>query len=514
MSNEMNNVIFEAEHIRKQFIGCLALDDVSISLRAHEVHAIIGENGAGKSTICKILTGQYQPTEGSLKMFGKPVQFKSTHDSKVKGISMVYQERNLIPHLTGAENIMLGSEPHNGPFMNMKKLRKRAYELRDRLGIDVPLDVPVNTLGAGSQQIIEIIRAFSTEPKVVILDEPTASLGEGEVAPFLEFVKRLKRENDIAIIFISHKLEEVYEVADTISVFTEGRKILTDRSENLTHEDCIRAMLKNNDMAAFDINESVVAHDDVVLEVGSCEYDDAVHNLGIRVYRGEVVGFYGLIGSGRTEFAEAMYGVRPIKNADIKFNGVPIKDFTTSKMIERGMIMTPEKRADAIYPTYSLSNNINVLFLNKTVRKFLGFTNARKEAAVAKKVLGSNKVKFSSPKQEIRELSGGNIQKIVIGRSMNVENVSLMIFDEPTTGLDLGAKHDVYLIARRLAEEERVSSIFISSELNELLSVCNRIYVFAGGNVTEMFTRDAFDKEKILHAAFRRQTSGTAKSGN
>lgn len=499
-----NRPILEIEHVRKQFIGCLALDDVSVCFREHEVHAIIGENGAGKSTMCKILTGIYQPDGGVIKLDGVTTHMKNTHDSKSKGISMVYQERNLVPHLTGAENIMLGDEPHNGPLMDQKKLLAKANELKNRLGIEVPLDTPVMHLGAGTQQIIEIIRAFASEPKVLILDEPTASLGEGEVTPFLDFIKRLKNENNIAIIFISHKLEEVYEIADTISVFTEGRCIVTDKAENLTHEDCIRAMLKNNDMAPFEVDENNVDKSNIVLEVGDCTFDDRDHHIGIKVYRGEVVGFYGLVGSGRTEFAEALYGVRRMQKADVTFAGEKITDFKTQKMIDRGMIMTPEKRANAIYSTYSLTDNVAILFLNKLCNKFLGLVRPKKNSEMADKVLSLNKVKFSSPKQQIRELSGGNIQKIVIGRSMSVDNVKLMILDEPTTGLDLGAKHDVYVVARRLADEEKVSSIFISSELNELLSVCNRIYIFAHGNVAGEVDRAHFNKEFILNTAFRR----------
>lgn len=499
-----NRPLLEIKNIRKQFIGCLALDDVSVAFREHEVHAIIGENGAGKSTMCKILTGLYQPDGGTIEMEGQSVRFRSTHDSKQKGISMVYQERNLVPHLTGAENIMLGDEPHIGPLMNKRKLLETANRLKDRLGIEVPLDIPVQQLGAGTQQIIEIIRAFSTNPKVLILDEPTASLGEGEVAPFLEFIKRLKRENEIAIIFISHKLEEVYSVADTISVFTEGRCIVTDKAKNLTHEDCIRSMLKNNDMKPFEIDAAKVDRDKVVLDVGDCTYDDREHKLGIKVYRGEVVGFYGLVGSGRTEFAEAIYGVRRMQKGNVVFNGERISDFDTRKMINRGMIMTPEKRANAMFAADSLTDNVAILFLNKLSARFLGLLQPKRNEEMALKVLRENKVKYSSHKQSIRELSGGNIQKIIIGRSMQVENVSLLIMDEPTTGLDLGAKHDVYVVARKLADEDRVSSIFISSELNELLSVCNRIYIFADGNVTGVVERENFDKEYILNAAFRR----------
>ncbi|MEG2253689.1 MAG: ATP-binding cassette domain-containing protein, partial [Clostridia bacterium] len=311
-----------------------------------------------------------------------------------------------MPHFTGAENIMLGDEPHIGPMVNRRELFKRAYELKSRLGIEVPLDVPVQYLGAGTQQIIEIIRAFSANPKVLILDEPTASLGEGEVAPFLEFIKRLKKENSIAIIFISHKLEEVYEIADTISVFTEGRCIVTNKAKSLTHEDCIRSMLKNNDMKPFEIKGSNVNQDEVVLEVGDCDYDERTHHIGIKVYRGEVVGLYGLVGSGRTEFAEAIYGVRRMQHADIVFNGEKIKQCETQKMIDRGMIMTPEKRANAIFASDKLIDNIAILFMGKLCSKFLGFIQPKRNENIALKVLQENKVKYSDPKQAIRELSG------------------------------------------------------------------------------------------------------------
>ncbi|MEG0145406.1 MAG: ATP-binding cassette domain-containing protein, partial [Clostridia bacterium] len=247
-----------------------------------------------------------------------------------------------------------------------------------------------------------------------------------------------------------------------------------------------------------------VNQDEVVLEVGDCDYDERTHHIGIKVYRGEVVGLYGLVGSGRTEFAEAIYGVRRMQHADIVFNGEKIKQCETQKMIDRGMIMTPEKRANAIFASDTLIDNIAILFMGKLCSKFLGFIQPKRNENIALKVLQENKVKYSDPKQAIRELSGGNIQKIIVGRSLNVENISLLIMDEPTTGLDLGAKHDVYVVARRLADEDRISSIFISSELNELLSVCNRIYIFANGNVTGMVERESFDKEYILNAAFRR----------
>ena len=497
-----HQIILEVKDLTKRFPGTIAVNKANLDVCANEVHAIIGENGAGKSTICKMLTGLYTPDEGTITFLGKDVSFKSTGEAMHMGINMVYQERNLIPHLTGAQNIMLGSEPKKGLLLDEKGIRKMAREIEERIGLEVPLDVPVSTLTAGVQQSIEILRAFTTNPKLLILDEPTASLGESEIIPFLEFIKAVKHTANISIIFISHKLDEVFAVSDRISVFTEGVKIMTVRTEETTKEECIRAMLKNGNPEPIVVRKTI-ENPKTLLKVGKCTYDGKEHNLNFHVNEGEVVGFYGLVGAGRTECAQAIFGLKKISNADVEFCGERITKFNTHIMIEKGMAMTPEIRKAGMFRDYSLIDNISIMFMRHFVNRFYLVDNKKKNA-FAMDVLAKNRVKFANPEQKISSLSGGNIQKIIIGRSIASDHTKLLILDEPTNGLDLGAKHDVYVKARNLAEDQGKGVLFISSEIDEILSVCNRVYVFAFGNIVQEFAREEFDKQKILEAAFRR----------
>lgn len=496
-------VVLETRKLTKRFPGTIASNEIDFDVRSGEVHAIIGENGAGKSTICKMLTGLYQPDSGEIYFMGRKVVFRSTGDAMRAGINMVYQERNLIAHLTGAQNIMLGSEPVRGRFfLDEKRLREMAKGIQDRLGLEIPLDVPVGTLSAGVQQSIEILRAFATEPRLLVLDEPTASLGEREIVPFLHFVEELRSRMEIAVIFISHKLDEVFQVADRISVFTEGVKVMTVNKPETTREACIAAMLKNGSPEPIVVRQTV-EKPATVLRAGTCVYDGRPHRLDIHVEEGEVVGFYGLVGAGRTECAQAIAGLRPMQRGEVEFCGEPVRKFTTHEMIARGLVMTPELRAHGMFQDDSLIDNIGVLFLRRFVN-WLGLVDAKARDAFALDVLGRNNVRYASPRQRITSLSGGNIQKIIIGRSVALENIRLLILDEPTNGLDLGAKHEVYLKARHIAEEGGKAVIFISSEMDEVLSVCNRIYVFAFGHVVQEFKREEFSRRKLLEAAFRR----------
>ncbi len=498
-----DNVVLEIQNLTKRFPGTIAVNKANLDFCAGEIHAIIGENGAGKSTVCKMLTGLHTPDEGKIIFMGREVSIKSTSEGMKMGISMVYQERNLIPHLTGAQNILLGYEPiKNGILLDEKRIREKADEVQNRIGLNVPLDVPVSTLTAGVQQSIEILRAFTTNPKLLILDEPTASLGESEVVPFLNFLKEIKRTANIAIIFISHKLDEVFQVADRISVFTEGEKVLTVQKEETTKLDLIKAMLKTGNPEPIVVKDAP-PNAKTLLKVGKCTYDGREHQLDFHVDEGEVVGFYGLVGSGRTECAQAIFGLKKMKDADVVFNGEKINRFTTYEMIEKGMVMTPELRSKGMFRSYSLIDNISIMFMRQFVGRF-HMIDRQKKDEFALKVLKSNRVKYASPEQTISSLSGGNIQKIIIGRSIASDNTKLLILDEPTNGLDLGAKHDVYVKARSLAEESGKGIIFISSEIEEVLAVSNRIYVFAFGDIVQEFKREEFTSQSILEAAFRR----------
>lgn len=497
-------VVLKIENLTKEFSGLVANDHISMEVRKHEIYALCGENGAGKSTFCKMLTGVYHPDDGEIYVNGEKKVFHSPAESLASGISMVYQERNLVGHLTGAQNICLGREPKKGLLIDEKEIRKKAEEIRSKLGIEVPLDVPVDELGAGMQQIIEIIRAFYDNPSVLILDEPTASLGEGEVAPFLEFVKSLRDELDMAIFFISHKIEEVYEISDMITVFADGKKVLTAPAAELSRDDCVKAMIRAGRQKTVHVPEKDFTNAQTVLEAKEITYDNKKHRVPLVVKEGQAVGFYGLVGSGRTETMETIGGIRLSEGMDVTFAGEKITKTEPVQMIRRGFILTPEKRINGAFPGLSLEDNICNLFIDKLSNK-AGFMKFDKMREFANRVLEKNEVKYTNIEQNIIELSGGNIQKIIIGRSVELDNLKLLVLDEPTAGMDLGAKSEVYVEIRHLVDDENKSVVFISSELEELLTTCDKLYVFHDGDIVAEYKRSEFDKTRILSDAIGRK---------
>ena len=499
------SAILEVKGLTKTFGGVNVNNNISLELHSHQVLAILGENGAGKSTFCKMLTGVYHPNGGQILMNGKEVHFATPADSMAAGISMVYQERNIIGMYTGAENICLGEEPKKGAFVSPRQSAKLAYDVRERLHLNVPLDVPAEKLGAGEQQLIEILRAFRTNPKVMILDEPTASLSKDEIQPFLEFIKRTRDEMDIAIIFISHKFEEVFDIADQIVVFTDGNCVINRPVTEITEQECVAAMLRTDRVAQLKFSQrDVMTGKTPLLSVKEGVYDGKKHNIDFDVYRGEVVGFYGIVGSGRTECLEHIYGLRDAKERSFVFDGETITKCKPLDMIRRGMIMTAEKRADGLFRGMSILDNVCNLFLDELIsNKLLATIDRKKSSELTLDVLTENEVKYSSIYTPVARLSGGNQQKVAIGRSIALDNIKLLILDEPTTGIDVGAKQGIYERIRLLAEERDLGVVVISSELDELLSICDRIYVMAGGNIVDNFVRESFNKLSILETAVR-----------
>lgn len=489
--------------LTKRFAGMTAVDHVDFEVGQNEIHALIGENGAGKSTLCKMLTGLYSVDEGTIEILGEKKVFHTPADSIRAGIGMLYQERNLVPFLTAAENISLGYEAVNGLGMiDNKELMKRAQALRKQLNVDTPLNVPVEELGAGEQQLVEIMRAFYMKPRMLILDEPTASLGEGEIEPFLKFVKSLKEENNVSIIYITHKLEEIMKIADKVTVLADGAVTLNANIADLNLDDCVRAMIRSDKIKSIEIPQKDFDSLEPVLKVGSMEYDGAVHELNVEVRRGEVVGFYGLVGSGRTEMMETLFGVRRATRKEFWLDGETITSADSCDMIQRGLILTPELRANGIFPLLSLTDNICSLFTKRFSSKLDVFHGAQAKA-FSNMVLDKNLVRYMSSNQQISDLSGGNMQKVIIGRSVEVDGLRVMILDEPTVGMDLGAKSEIYLKIRHLSDEQNIGVVFVSSELDELIAVCDRIYVMYRGNSIASFRRSEFNKEQILSYAVK-----------
>lgn len=497
MSN--TSPLLSIKGITKRFTGITAVDHVSFDINKNEIHALIGENGAGKSTLCKMLTGAYTIDEGHIEINGEKMNFKGPADSMKAGINMVYQERNLIGYMTAAENISLGAEIMKGIVIDKNAAMKRAEKVREKMEVDVPLDVPVEKLGAGAQQLVEIMRAGSTDPKILILDEPTASLGEGEIEPFLAFVKKLSTDKNISVIYITHKLEEIFAIADKVTVMADGKKTMTANISEITQDECVSAMIRSEKIKAVDVpkKDYKKLEKNKVLEVKELTYDGKIHDVDFYVCKGEVVGFYGLVGSGRTETMEALSGIRRCEKKEFTFDGEVITSGDSYKMIQKGMILTPELRINGIFPSLNLVENVCTLFVKKFASK-TGMIKNQESRKFTEEVLKKNGTKYTSKNQLISELSGGNMQKIIIGRSVEVENLKLLTVDEPTAGLDLGAKSEIYLKVRNLVDNLGKSVVFISSELEEVMKVSDRMYVFYGGSVVKEFKREAFDKETIL----------------
>lgn len=497
------NPVLKVENLTKRFPGTIANDSISLEVHAGEILSIVGENGAGKSTFCKMLTGVYHPDGGTISINGERVRIDSPIQSTQMGIAMVYQERNLVRGLSVADNVCLGHEPVRHGLLDRAEMNRQASEVAKRLGLSMPMDAIVSTLGAGEQQLVEIMRAFYDTPSLLILDEPTASLSESEVEPFLNFVQQIKTSMNLAVIFISHKMDEVFRISDRIAVFTDGRCVLCEPASALTTEQCISAMLRDHKIQALSVQEHT-PNGEKLLDVRKCQFDGKKQNISFHVERGEIVGFYGLVGAGRTECMEALFGFRPCEELDAELDGEPIpRKHTPLQMLEKGVVLTPERRANGIFKTYSLIKNIDMLFLRKRLCNKLGLVMGKKSAQFAKQVLDENNVKYKDPEQAITTLSGGNIQKVIIGRSLQIDNVKLMILDEPTVGMDIGAKYEVYQKILDMAYQRDMGVIFISSELDELVSVCNRLYVFSDGDVFTEMDRKSFDKQKILSAAMR-----------
>lgn len=492
--------VLQVRGITKRFPGVTALDNVELTVQPGEVHAIVGENGAGKSTFCNIVTGIMPPDDGEIHISGRKRLFTHPAQALQDGIRMVYQERNLINFLTGAQNICLGEEPARwGGLVNEKVLFHNAEKLKNRIGIDIPLNIQVSQMSAAQRQMIEILRALLYKPALLILDEPTSSLTEADVEILFKTVRQIKQEG-IAIIFISHKMEEVFAIADVISIFRNGKKIVTKKNGEMDRNECIRHMVNRDIESLFpDVHPSA---SEKVLELVNIGDSVFLHDINLYLKKGEVVGLYGLVGSGRTELAELVYGLRKKTEGKIVLDGKEISPTTKHMLDERVFLVPEDRREKGLFFNLNLKTNLNISFIHKLVR-FLGLVKEREAIDLAKRIAGSEqlKLKFANINQNISQLSGGNKQKIVIGRWISHEEVKVLIMDEPTQGIDVGAKYEVYTIIRHHAEKREAGVLFISSELPELIGVCDRIYVFKEGTIAGELSREEFDAEKVLQFA-------------
>ncbi len=494
----MNAPLIELREITKQFPGVRALDRVSFAVREGEVHALLGENGAGKSTLIKILTGAYQPDSGTILWNGQPVRFADTRQSQSLGIVAIYQELSLYPDLTVAENIFMGHQPRTrAGLVNWKAMMERARAILHELDAD-DLDVtqPVRGLSVGNQQRIEIAKALSQNARVLIMDEPTAALTQHDVERLFEIVRRL-RERGVAIIYISHRLEEVFLLADRVTVLRDGQVVGETLEVSKTNQAELIRMMVGRTLDTF-FPKGAAKVGDVVLEVRDLTRGRAVRNVSFSLRQGEIVGLAGLIGAGRSELAHVLFGITPADSGQILIDGRPVTIRTPQDAMALGIAYVPEDRKNqGLLTAMSVRENITLAVLRQLLRGV--FINPRAEERMAKEFVGALRIRTSSLEQRVNELSGGNQQKVVVAKWLGCKP-RVLILDEPTRGIDVGAKAEIHRLMSELAQQG-MAILMISSELPEILGMSDRILVIRQGQVVAEFDRAHATQENVIAAA-------------
>lgn len=493
----MAEVLLEMKNIQKRFAGVHALDDVSFTVNKGEVHALVGENGAGKSTLMKILNGIHQKDSGSIFYRGKEVEINIPQDAQALGITMIHQELNLMPHLTVAQNIFIGREPEKGVFLDEKKMNKMAEELLGSLNIDISPTARVNHLSIAKQQMVEIAKALSFEDSsLLIMDEPTAALTEGEIQDLFKMIRDL-REKGVSIIYISHRLEELPQIADRITVLRDGQYVDTLNIEDAPKQKIISLMVGR--VIYDDPKQKSNAPEDapVVLEVRNLVAPN-VKNVSFKLRRGEILGFAGLMGAGRTETVRTIFGADPLESGEILVNGEKVDIKSPYDAVSHGISYLSEDRR-AFGLAIGLSVKENAVMAN--IEEYSGklFMNDKQIAEVTNEYVEKLSVKTPSINQLVKNLSGGNQQKLVVAKWL-IKNSDIFIFDEPTRGIDVGAKSEIYDLMQQLVEDNK-SIIMISSEIPELLRMSDRIVIMCEGRITGEIDISEATQEKIMSYA-------------
>jgi ribose transport system ATP-binding protein len=492
--------VLEVRDVSKRFAGVLALDRVSMALRPGEVHALVGENGAGKSTLIKVLTGVHQPDEGDVLYGGRPETFARPLDAQGAGISTIYQEVNLVPLLSVAENLFLGHEPTNRlGLVDRRQMHRRARSVLNGYGIDVDVRRPLRTLGLGVQQMVAIARAISADHRVVIMDEPTSSLEPREVDQLLDVVGRL-RADGVTVVYVSHRLDEVYRLCDRVTVLRDGRRVHTGPLAEISRLELVSRML-GRDVAEVArsrtrFDEHGAGHTaEPVLRARELKRRHVLHGVSVEVHVGEVVGLAGLLGSGRTETMNAVYGVDPLDEGTVEVAGSRIRSGSPGAALAAGVALIPEDRkAEGIVPTLSVRDNIVLSALPALSRA--GLVSERRVDAVVRRLMARLGIKASGPDQRVGELSGGNQQKVLLGRIL-ARDPKVLLLDDPTRGIDVGAKAEIQALISELAREG-VGVVLASSELEEVVEGSDRIVVLRDGGVVGMLDGEAVTERGVM----------------
>lgn len=491
----MENVILSMEHITKIYPGVRALDDVNVEFRKGEVHALMGENGAGKSTLIKTLSGAITPDSGKIVLEGNEYSGLTPQRSKELGIGVVYQEFNLFSELPVYENIFMGNYRSKNGLVDHRGMIAETERMLEGLGLKISPTAKIKDLSIGYMQLVEISKILFYDIKILVLDEPTAPLTTNEVEILFGIIKKLK-EQGVTIIYISHRLNEVFDIADRVTILRDGHKIATHPISEVTRDGLIK------EMVGREISDEYPARDckigETILKVRDL-YGNGAHHVSFDLHRGEVLGLAGLVGAGRTETARMIFGADPMTTGTIELDGQLVHITSPKKAVELGLALVPEDRkSHGALLDLSISDNISLTILPRISKA--GVIDKAAERNIVKEHIEKLRVKTPSAEQKVKNLSGGNQQKVILGKWL-ASNAKVIIFDEPTRGIDVGAKQEIYKLINSLCEQG-IGILMISSDMEEILRMSDRILVLSEGNQMAILNKDEFSQENILvHAS-------------
>lgn len=489
--------VLEMKNIEKSFPGVKALDDVSFKVKKGEIHALIGENGAGKSTLMKVLTGVLKSDRGELFLYGEKVLIDNINQAQELGLALIFQEINLVQTLPIAENIFLGKlKRNNAGLVDWKVIKSEAEKILRSMDFQLDVNKKVESISGAAKQMVEIARALSADAKILIMDEPTSSLTTVEVEKLFTIMRRLK-ERGVTIVYISHKLNEIFDICDTVTVLRDGKVIDTHPVANVTPEKIIEQMVGRTIEMEFPKRNT--KPEEIIFEAKNIRRKKILFGIDFFLRKGEVLGLAGLVGAGRTELAEVIFGAEKMEEGEISINGKKIAIHSTkdAKLNSMGMV-TEERKETGLALDFSLTKNITITNLNKISRGSF-FINNKKESQAADEYVKKLNIKTPSINQQVLNLSGGNQQKVVIAKWL-FSDVDILILDEPTRGIDVGAKYEIYLLINKLIEQGK-SIIMISSELPEILGMCDRVVVMHNGMKRGELTGKEINAEAVMRLA-------------
>jgi ribose transport system ATP-binding protein len=494
MSTSPGKILFEMKGIGKTFPGVKALEGVNLTVREGQVHALLGENGAGKSTLIKILSGAYTKDEGQIFFEGKPVEIRSPQDAEALGISTIYQEFNLARNLTVAENIFLGHLPRKGIAVDWAQVRQRSREILDTLGVGIPVDTLTSKLSVAEQQLVEIAKSLNRKTRILIMDEPSAVLSERDLEKLYAVVRSLQSQG-IGIVYITHRMKEIFQLADEVTVLKDGRYVDTKSITDVTMDDLVKLMIGRELKDVYPKRTPVPG--EVLLEVNNVSRAKLVHDVSFNLHAGEIVGFAGITGSGRTELVRSIFGADPY-TGEMRIAGEPFKPRAPSDAIKRGIaLVTEDRKGQGLLLKLNVTFNTTISGLKQLSR--YGVLQLAKELTLVKKFIQDLRIKTPGPEFIVVNMSGGNQQKVILARWLSV-GTRIFIMDEPTRGIDIGSKSEIYQIMDDLTKRG-VGIIMISSELPEVLGMSDRIMVMREGTIVKELSRAEASEETVMNYA-------------